>query len=189
MSAADSFADLMTRLRAGDEPAAAELFHRFADRLIALARARLDQRLRPKIDPEDVLQSVYRSFFRRHTQGQFELADWDSLWSLLTFLTVRKCGRWGRRFQAERRDIGREVPTSGGLDLLDREPTPDEAAVLAETVEQLLRGLEDRDRAIVTLSLQGYGPAEISARLGRPQRTVFRVLERVNKRLHRLQET
>jgi hypothetical protein len=43
-----------------------------------------------------------------------------------------------------------------------REPQPDEAAVLAETVGQFLDGLEDRERPIVELRLQGYTAAEIA---------------------------
>jgi RNA polymerase sigma-70 factor (ECF subfamily) len=194
MAPTNSFTDLMTRLRAGEEPAAAELFQRFTHRLIALARSRLDQRLRQKVDPEDVLQSVYQSFLLRHTQGQFELTDWDGLWSLLTLLTLRKCRRWARHFRTAGRDIDREIPLEAVPDVLDpdrgllsNEPTPEEAALLTEHLEQLFRGLEERDRAIVSLSLQGYSAREVSARLGRPQRTVFRVLERVKQRVRRLQ--
>ena len=194
MAPSNSFTDLMTRLRAGEEPAAADLFQRFAPRLIALARSRLDQRLRQKVDPEDVLQSVYQSFFLRHTQGQFELAGWDDLWSLLTVLTLRKCSRWARYFHTAGRDVGREtslevLPDASDPDqgLFAAEPTPEEAAMLTENLEQLFRGLEGRDRAIVGLSLQGYSVREIGARLGRPQRTVFRILERAKQRMLRLQ--
>jgi RNA polymerase sigma-70 factor (ECF subfamily) len=194
MAPSNSFTDLMARLRAGEEPAAADLFHRFAQRLIALARSRLDQRLRQKVDPEDVLQSVYQSFFLRHTQRQFELASWDDLWSLLTVLTLRKCSRWARYFHTAGRDVARETSLEVLADtpdpdrgLLAAEPTPEEAAVLTENVEQLFRGLEERDRAIVSLSLQGYSVREIGACLGRPQRTIFRVLERVKQRMLRLQ--
>jgi RNA polymerase sigma-70 factor (ECF subfamily) len=192
MSPNDSFAQLMARLRAGDPPAAAEVFHRFAHRLMALARTRLDSRLRQKVDPEDILQSVYKSFFWRHAQGQFELTDWDSLWSLLTVLTVRKCGRWAERFHADCRDVDRERPLAfaredGGWEVLAREPTPAEAAVLTDTVEYILRDLDERDRSIVSLHLQGYSVPDIATQVGRPQRTVFRVLERVKKRLHRLE--
>jgi RNA polymerase sigma-70 factor (ECF subfamily) len=192
MSSTNSFVQLMTRLRAGDQPAAAEVFHRFAERLIALARTRLDRRLRQKIDPEDILQSVYQSFFRRHLQGEFELANWDGLWSLLTVLTVRKCSRWTERFRAECRDVDRErslaAPReSGGWEALAREPTPAKAAVLTDTVEHLLHHLEERDRAIVSLTLQGYSVPDVASQLGRPERTVFRILERVKKRLRRLE--
>ena len=65
MSLPDSFDDVITRLRDGDSEAATEIFHRFAARLIALARTRLDSRVRQKVDPEDVVQSVFRSFFIR----------------------------------------------------------------------------------------------------------------------------
>ena len=58
-----------------------------------------------------------------------------------------------------------------------------EAAVLAETVEGLLDGLEGRDREIVVLALQGHTAPEISGQLDRPLRTVYRVLGRVRKRL------
>jgi RNA polymerase sigma-70 factor (ECF subfamily) len=188
-----SFQELMVRLRAGSPDAAARVFDRFAGRLIALARRRLDGPLRAKLDAEDVLQSVYRSFFRRCDRGEFHLDGWDGLWSLLVLLTVRKCGRQAEHYRAARRDVRREdtpVPPGLGGDAWEatgREPTPEEAVVLAETVESLLRGLDGRDRAIVTLSLQGYTVAEVSDEIGRTQRTVQRVLERVRKRLERLQ--
>ena len=188
-----SFAAVMHRLRAGDEAAAADVFHRFAGRLIALARTHLDSRLRQKVDPEDVLQSVYKSFFLRHAQGQLNPRDWDSLWSLLTVITVRKCGRWRERFHASRRNVCAEVAlqpradeSGSGWEGLAGDPTPSEVAVLTETVEELLRGLAGRDRDIVALALQGYTAGEISTQLGRPERTVYRVLGRVKKRLQRL---
>jgi hypothetical protein len=30
-----------------------------------------------------VLQSVYRSFFLRHAEGEFAFTGWDGLWALL----------------------------------------------------------------------------------------------------------
>jgi hypothetical protein len=75
MSADDSFRDVMARLAAGDQDAAARVFHRFAHRLVALAGARLGENLRRKLDPEDVLQSVFRSCFSRHGGGEFSFTD------------------------------------------------------------------------------------------------------------------
>ena len=53
--------------------------------------------------------------------------------------------------------------------------------MLTETIERLMRSLEGRHREILALSLQGHPPAEISARLGCTERTVYRVLERVKE--------
>jgi RNA polymerase sigma-70 factor (ECF subfamily) len=183
----DSFADVMARLRAADPDAADAVFHRFADRLTALARKRLGK-LRRKVDAEDVLQSVYLSFFRRHGNGRFVLEGWDDLWALLTTITVRKCGRWRDYFHAGVRNIAAETRADGVLELLDREPTPLEVAALADEVTALLRGLSERDVNIVSLRLQGYTPSETAERLDIPERTVNRILDHTRRRLKRLRD-
>jgi RNA polymerase sigma-70 factor, ECF subfamily len=194
MAADTSFHDLMVRLRRGNDDAATTIFHRFARRLAEVARYHLDCRLQQKVDPEDVLQSVYKSFFRRQADGSLVLSDWDELWNLLTVITIRKCIRYWERYTAARRDFRVEAPTTTTADsafdwqLLDREPSPQEGALLAEAVERLMQGLSSRDREIVTLALQGYSAAEIGEQLNRPRRTVFRVLERIKKRLEQMQD-
>jgi RNA polymerase sigma-70 factor (ECF subfamily) len=187
-----SFDDLMTRLRAGDDDAAAEVFHRFTHRLIGLARSRLDHLLRSKVDPEDILQSVYRTFFSRHARDGFVLGDWDGLWAMLTVITVRKCDYRRKFFRAASRDVGREEPalpdgpTAWTEHALARDPTPSEAARLTETVERLMRELNGREREMLSLSLQGCAAPEVSARVGRTERTVQRVLKRVRERLEQM---
>jgi RNA polymerase sigma-70 factor, ECF subfamily len=162
---------------------------RFTRRLIGLARAQLGDRLRHRVDPEDVVQSVYKSFFHRYG-AEALAADEDGLWGLLARITVRKCADRARYHQAGCRDVDREEPGGGAEpwpDPAGREPTPDEAAVLAETVELLLRGLDGDDRPIVELSLQGYSTQEISERVGRAERSVRRLREQVRRRLEELQ--
>jgi len=185
----------MARLHAGDKMAADQLYHRFSQQLIALARSRLDGLIRKKVDPEDVVQSVYKSFFLRYQAGQFELANWNSLWGLLTRITLRKCGHQVEHFHANKRDIRQEVraqpaveDSAAGWEAIAREPTPAEAAALAETVEQLMRVLKPRQRDIVALSLQGHKPAEISQQIGRSERTVQRVLGDVKEWLEKRQQ-
>ena len=192
MSRHPSFADLMTQLRDGRNEAAAQIFHRFANRLILLARKQLDPKVRQKVDPEDVLQSVYRSFFERQQGGEIDLESWDNLWSMLALITLRKCANQVAHFRAECRDVRREVGAGPEADpvgaALAGDPSPSEAAVLTEVVEQVLHGLDERDREIVTLHLQGYSIPEISARVEWAERTVHRALERVRKRLRHVPE-
>jgi RNA polymerase sigma-70 factor (ECF subfamily) len=186
-------------LMAPDKPdplggaAARAAFEHFTHRLIVLARCHLDDQLRLKVDPEDVVQSAYKSFLLRY--GTHLLAgDAHELWLLLTRITLRKCADRARYHRAERRDAKREAGAASDSspepwrETPGREPTPDEAVVLAETVEFLLRDLDTDGRAIIELSLQGYSTQEISEQLGRAERSVRRVRERARGQLERMRE-
>ena len=173
------------------EAANRAVFERFTRRLIGLARSQLDSHFLHKVDLEDLVQSVYKSFFIRYGDGALAAEGWDGLWGLLTCITVRKCADRVRYHRAERRDIAREQPASDGFvepwrDAVGREPTPEEAAVLAETVQQLLSGLDGDERRVVELSLQGFSTQEISDMLNRAERSVRRLRERVRLKLEAL---
>jgi RNA polymerase sigma-70 factor (ECF subfamily) len=166
-------------------------FERFTRRLIGLARGHIDARLRHKVDLEDVVQSAYKSLFLRYGDDALAAEGWDGLWSLLTVITLRKCADRARYYQAECRDVRREqkaMVTEGATawhEAVGREPTPDEAAELTETIAGVLRGLDTDERAIVELSLQGFTTTEISEQLGRAERSVRRLRERVRQQLQR----
>jgi RNA polymerase sigma-70 factor, ECF subfamily len=184
-----SFAIVMSKLKAGDQQAAAEIFRRFVHRLVALASRQFEDRFRSKVDPEDVVQSVYQSFFRRNDRSPFELSDWDSLWALLATITVRKCYDHHEFWRAAKRDVRRETqpdpdPTAETWwTAIDREPTPFQATVLADTLEQVIRELEPQQRTIAELTLQGYTAVEIALRCDCSERTVARVIHRIRQRM------
>jgi RNA polymerase sigma-70 factor (ECF subfamily) len=167
------------------------LFELFTQRLIALARSHLHIRLQRKVDPEDVVQSAYKSFFLRYGEEVLASQKLDDLWSLLSLITLRKCADRVRHYTTGRRNLAREAGSATADDAetwreaIDREPTPEQAAVLAETVEQMLAGLAPPERPIVELSLQGFTTREVSERLGRAERSVRRVRERVRERLEK----
>ena len=154
---------------------------------IEAAHHRLGQVLQAKVDPEDVVQSAFRSFFRR-IDRPYEFHGWDDLWALLAQITLRKCGRRYQFFRAARRNVGRELAAAPDEDsdpwqALAREPDPSEAAMLAETVEEVLRTLNERDRQILVLSLQGNTVAEISEAIPCTERTVYRTLKFIRSEL------
>jgi RNA polymerase sigma-70 factor (ECF subfamily) len=169
------------------------VFDQFAQRLITLARFHLDVRFQHKIDPEDVVQSVYKSFLLRYGDRPLSAIEAGGLWRLLTTITLRKCADRIRYHRAECRDITLEAAPPAGADIepwreaVGREPTPEQAALLTETVERLLAQLDRDERPIVELSLQGFTTQEISGQLGRAERSVRRLRERVRRHLERMQ--
>jgi RNA polymerase sigma-70 factor (ECF subfamily) len=177
---------------AADDPRL--VFERFSRRLIGLARGHLDARLQHKVDPEDVVQSAYKSLLLRYGDGALAAEGWEGLWGLLTMITVRKCADRARFHKAARRDLRRETAPRAAddgpawLEAIGREPTPDQAVVLAETIEGLLGRLDAEERTMVELSLQGFSTQEISEQTGRAERSVRRLRERVRKYLERQQE-
>lgn len=178
--------NLIERWRAGDERAAETIFERYVDRLVALARGRLSAKLKRRVDPEDIVQSAYRSFFRRAQDDQYSFQHSGDLWRLLAAITVNKLLMQARFHHAGKRALDHEASlASSGMmpnvtpEALAREPMPDEAAALVEELELMMRPLRPQARQVLELKLQGAGVEEIALQIGRTERTVRRVLEQV----------
>lgn len=189
------FEQVIEQLRRGEEEGANHVFHLFATRLHALAQARLAAAVRDKVGPEDVMQSAFRSFFslaqKADEARRFDVRNWDGLWAVLVVIAVRKCRRLWRRYQAAGRDVRREqgaLSSEGRWEAVDREPSPEDAAALAEVVERLLGRLTVRDRAVVEGRLRGGSVEEIVAQTGRSERAVYRVLAEARGHLKGLLE-
>src|SRR5689334_18863462 len=106
----NSLVEFLGQLHSHDEDAPGrERFARFADQLIALAQRHIGAELRHKVDAEDIVQSTYKSFFFRYGDGNLEVVNWNSLWGLLTLITVRKCAERAAYHRAECRDAAREL--------------------------------------------------------------------------------
>ncbi len=168
---------LLERFRAGDDQAAEALLARYLTRLTALARARLAPRLARRTDPEDIVFSVYRSFFVGARDGQYTLSRGGDLWRLLAAITKHKLLHHVRHATADRRSVDVEV----ALDAVAEPRSTDEtaAADLADEVEWVLTQLGPFARRVVELRLQGLALAEIAADTGRAERTVRRALAEV----------
>jgi RNA polymerase sigma factor (sigma-70 family) len=187
----EPFHTTMRRLHSGDQEVAAAVFKRYLHRLIALAGKQFDARVRERADVEDAVLSAFRTFFSRAGRGEFDLTGWGQLWSLLAVITLRKCARRRRHLKASIRDPSREVDVStasGGelAQIADTAPSPVEAAIFSETIDELLEDLDADDRPIVEHILQGYTAEETATRLQCSERTVRRVRQRAKRRLRQL---
>jgi RNA polymerase sigma-70 factor (ECF subfamily) len=175
---------LVDRCRAGDADAARQLFERYVDRLVAVARRRLSQPITSRVDPEDIVQSVFRTFFGRLKGGQFQLDQQNDLCKLLVRITVNKTLRQVAYQKAAKRDPGQETHADEGdresvLQLLARDPAPEEAVAFLDQLEHFLLNLTPDERRILEMRMQGYSNEEICNELGIYDRKIRRVLERI----------
>lgn len=184
MSDPEDEQDLVERCRSGDQSAARVLFNRYVERLLMLAKRRISQRLSSRVDPEDIVQSVFRTFFHRLRNDRFHFEDQDDLFKLLVRITVHKTLRQIAFHKAAKRDPAQEAHQGdNGQELLaqvlDEEPSPEAIVTFMDQLEHFLSQLRPDDRSILELKLQGYSSDEIARQVGIYDRKVRRVLERV----------
>lgn len=175
---------LIDRCRAGDDDAARILFDRFVDRLLLLAQRRIGQRFCGRIDPEDVVQSVFQTFFLRLREDRFTFQEHDDLFKLLVRITVHKTLRQIAYHQAAKRDAGLESPHGDHtqerlMAVAGDEPSPEVVVTFMDLLDTFLDKLPDQERRVLELRLQGYSSEEIAQQLGIYDRKVRRVLERI----------
>jgi len=186
MSGSEPAKDVLQRWRSGDQKAAEELYLRYGERLFRLAEREIGERLRRRVGPDDILQSVFATFFRRTAQGEFSIQQSGSLWRLLAQITLNKVRRQAEFHGARRRDVRAEVHLDDGQfspELLARTPTREDVQVLLGELETLVAELDPAETEIVRLTAEGYSVGEIGAKAGCSRWTVRRVLNRVRERL------
>jgi len=182
MSAEGSVSNWIGRLKEGDHAAIQQLWERYFQRLVGLARAKLRGAPRRAADEEDVALSAFHSFCRAAEQGRFpRLLDRDNLWRLLVVLTSRKASHLVRHERRQKRRAPAADPAADLApeleEILGSEPTPEYAAELAEECQRLLDGLGSAVLVQVALwKMEGYANEEIAAKLGCVPRTVERKL-------------
>lgn len=175
-----------------NQSTAEEIVHRrYVHHLVRLARNHISAQFNAKVDPEDVVQSVFKSFFVRHRDGKVLANNWNELWHLLARITTRKCIREVTKLQAEKRSVRRELSLNGvasnEFQLPDRQPNSHELVVFKETLNCLISPLTDVQKEIVALKLSGYSKVEISKKINRSERTVHRAFDVLKELLEKLQ--
>jgi RNA polymerase sigma-70 factor (ECF subfamily) len=185
--AADDFADLLARARAGDEEAAARLAQQYEPKVRIVARVLLGPALRPYLDSMDLVQSVHRSLLRGLRQDKFDLPAPDNLVALAVTLVRHKVARqWSRHRRQQRLEVGQ--PGSEGLpqllvSLSSPQPGPAQVAELQDAVQHLCSSLNETDRRILERRLDGHQTAEIAQELGLSPVALRVRLSRLRQRL------
>jgi RNA polymerase sigma-70 factor (ECF subfamily) len=171
------------RLQNGESAAERMLFDDYSQRLFQLASRNIHPALLKRFDGEDVVQSVFRTFFRQHGEGKFHIEHSEQLWQLLVALTLRKTRSHARKHTAEKRDATADQAITHDHQLLDLQPSPEDAIALWEEIDVALDGLPARTVEIVSMRLEGKNYSEISRELNLSRQTIHRLLNLIQERL------
>ncbi len=180
------------QLKAGDSVAAQRLWETYFQRMVELARRKLEGAKRGAADEEDVALSAFKSFCMGARSGKFtQLLDRANLWPLLVAITVNKSVDLIKHENRKKRG-GSGSPTADPSftpmqlsEIISDEPTPEFALEVSEQLERLLGRLAatgDPDLAkIALLKMEGHSNTEIATELGCVRRTVERKLQLVER--------
>jgi RNA polymerase sigma factor (sigma-70 family) len=175
--ASQSITRLIRAVQDGSNSAVRPLLAAYFDRLVRLASKRLHNLPGLGGYDEDLALRSFHSVYRRlrDPDRPLDLAGRGDLWRLLAARTI------SRAIDLIRRHRPAEVPGDQDVTaLLTREPTPDEAAEVADECRRLLDALPDAElRQIALWKVEGYTNEEIAARLDCVPRTVERKLSRI----------
>lgn len=187
-------------VKAGDSAAANRIWQHYFDRLVRSVRRRLLGQNRAMSDEEDIVLSVFDSFYAAAEKGRFpDLADRDDLWRLLLRMSARKVIDKRRYDQRQRRggdvqihslDHGRDDGRDHGreddlvIEAIGDEPSPEFVLTMQESVEQVFSHLGVGHLCdLAGAKLEGYSNAELALRFECSERTIERRLHLIREKL------
>ncbi len=180
-----AFRDLVRRVRARDERAAAELVERYEPAIRRAARVQLtDARLRRILDSTDISQSVLASFFARAALGQYELDKPQQLLRLLVAMTQKKVAFQARMQHAARRDIRRTEACGPSADqIAARGASPSQQVAWRELLEKFRERLTEDERWLVDQRALNRDWNQIAVELGASPKALRKRLARALDRV------
>ena len=194
-------AELLSKVRAGDQQALAELYDRHRDKLRRMVQLRLDHRLAGRVSASDVLQEAYIDAVKR-IDHYFAKPD-QSFFGWLRLVVGQRLADVHREHLAQKRDAGQEVPINRGAPgadsaclaacLLGDGTSPSHAAARTESfgrLEEALNQMDPLDREVLALRhFEELSNAETAAILGIQPAAASKRYVRALARLKQILET
>lgn len=170
---------------ASDNPTfdVAPFFSDWSARLANIVRARLSKGLRTRVDAEDIVQSVFRTVWRRQQNGQMELVDEPNTWRLMVRIAINKTCRSVRFNKAGVRNMDKELNVGLSTIAPVAKPSVDRTPLITEKLQAIALGLSPTHRRIVELRFDGLTVSQVAEELDITRQTVYRCLQMVRSRL------
>jgi RNA polymerase sigma-70 factor (ECF subfamily) len=178
-----TFRELMGRVRAGDQQAAAELVHSYGPEIRRYIRVRLSSpKLRLLLDSIDVFQSVLAVFFANVWEGRHELDDPKHLVKLLRMMARHKIVDYARKPDQRRCErVGHAVLE----ELPARDEAPSQVLLFEELLKQMPTLWSEDEQRLVRLRAEGRSWQEIGDEYGLNADAVRKQFARVRQRVCR----
>lgn len=169
--------DLLTSARGGSHSAVLALLETCSPRILRSIRKKLTQRMRRRLDSEDVAQAVWASFFK----GPLEPNKFATLAELTAYvekMAMNKVADVNRKQRRSRRDVGRDVALDSQVveQLTSNVPTPSQVVSENEEFGRLLDARSDRHRRILELKTAGATYEQIGEALEMHPSSVRRIV-------------
>ena len=189
MSEENNVSHWIDRVKYGDSVAANRIWQHYFDRLVRSVRNRLGGQNRAVSDEEDIVLSVFDSFYAAAEQGRFpDLSDRDDLWRLLLRMSARKVIDKHRHDRRQRRGGDVEIHSLGGddetiVEAIGDEPSPEMVIMMQESVDQFFSHLGvGQLQELAVAKLEGYSNAELAQRFACSERTIERRLHLIREK-------
>jgi RNA polymerase sigma-70 factor, ECF subfamily len=174
---------LVRRFQAGEQSAATALFDRYAERVRQLAHPRCSSGYSARFDADDIVQSVFRSFFNGVRRETYQVPADGDLWGLLLVMALNKIRSHVDFHRAAKRAVSRTARQEDLEDWPLGDGSDPGSGFLRVVLDDLMDGLPVSNREIVRLRIDGHEVKEIAALTGRSSRTVERVLHDFRDRI------
>lgn len=186
----DAISRWIAGAKAGESFATFQLWQHYYEKLVRAARNKLRSERGGLGDEEDIVVSVFESFYRAAEAGRIpELTARDDLWKLLLRMAFRKVIDLRRKANRQKRGGGAQPHSldlkedSQFIEVIGNEPTPEMVAIMTDSFEQLLLHLGDGSlREIAVGKMEGYSNSELAEKYGCSERTIERRLRLIREK-------
>lgn len=180
---------LLEGVRRGDDQACQQFWDHYGPLIENVAARHLSPGMNRRVGPQSIQISACRTFFRRAQDGEFEFRDADSLWRLLCTITLNKVREKKRFHLRKRRTLRAEEGINELIEVAGREPTPADEVAFNDELQEIMTSFDDMESSVVEMRLQKYTNDEIAERLECSERTVRRMMKRIQSKLQPMLES
>jgi len=165
------------------EKAANDFCGRYLQKILSLVQRNLASRYSSRMDAEDLVQSIFGSWFCNVQAGKVSVSSEDEIWKLLSVIALNKVRNKIKFHDAQRRSASRTVSDEALLTTLP-EPTSEDAVAFMDMIEAVSNRLEEMPRKTLELILDGKSVEEIAIQLGRSTKSIGRYKKQIGRVLN-----